>query len=123
MRQKFVVGNWKMHTTTAEATRLAKAIVDGVGTMRGSRIRRRLSALPLSGPCRGDSQGQPRRARGAEPLSREGRRVHRRGQPDDAPRSRLQVRHPRTQRAPAQLGESDAFINQKVRLPWPPAST
>ena len=31
MRQKFVVGNWKMHTTAAEARRLAKAIVDGVG--------------------------------------------------------------------------------------------
>ena len=32
MRQKFVVGNWKMYTTAAEARRLAKAIVDGVGT-------------------------------------------------------------------------------------------
>jgi triosephosphate isomerase len=31
MRQKFVVGNWKMYTTAAEARRLAKAIVDGVG--------------------------------------------------------------------------------------------
>ena len=31
MRQKFVAGNWKMHTTTADARRLAKAIVDGVG--------------------------------------------------------------------------------------------
>jgi triosephosphate isomerase len=31
MRQKFVVGNWKMHTTAAEARRLATAIVDGVG--------------------------------------------------------------------------------------------
>ena len=31
MRQKFIVGNWKMHTTAAEAGRLAKAIVDGVG--------------------------------------------------------------------------------------------
>jgi len=30
MRQKFVVGNWKMYTTAAEARRLAKAIVDGV---------------------------------------------------------------------------------------------
>ena len=32
MRQKSVVGNWKMHTTTADARRLAMAIVDGVGT-------------------------------------------------------------------------------------------
>jgi triosephosphate isomerase len=31
MRQKFITGNWKMHTTSAEAGRLAKAIVDGVG--------------------------------------------------------------------------------------------
>ena len=31
MRQKFVVGNWKMYTTAAEARRLAKAIVDGLG--------------------------------------------------------------------------------------------
>ena len=31
MRQKFVAGNWKMHTTAAEARRLAKAIVDGMG--------------------------------------------------------------------------------------------
>jgi triosephosphate isomerase len=30
MRQKFVVGNWKMHTTAAEAGQLAKAVVDGV---------------------------------------------------------------------------------------------
>jgi triosephosphate isomerase len=32
MHQKFIIGNWKMHTTAAEAGRLAKAIVDGVGT-------------------------------------------------------------------------------------------
>ena len=31
MRQKFVVGNWKMYTTAAEARQLAKAIVDGMG--------------------------------------------------------------------------------------------
>ena len=30
MRKKFVVGNWKMYTTAAEARRLAKAVVDGV---------------------------------------------------------------------------------------------
>jgi triosephosphate isomerase (TIM) len=33
MRKKFVVGNWKMHTTAAEASQLTKAIVDGVGAM------------------------------------------------------------------------------------------
>jgi triosephosphate isomerase len=31
MRQKFVIGNWKMNTTSAEANRLAKAVVDGMG--------------------------------------------------------------------------------------------
>ena len=31
MRQKFVVGNWKMYTTAADARLLAKAVVDGVG--------------------------------------------------------------------------------------------
>jgi triosephosphate isomerase len=30
MRRKFIVGNWKMYTTTADARRLAKAVVDGV---------------------------------------------------------------------------------------------
>ncbi len=35
MRQKFVVGNWKMHTTTADARRLAKGIVDGLGIEDG----------------------------------------------------------------------------------------
>jgi triosephosphate isomerase len=33
VRHKFIVGNWKMHTTAAEATQLAKAIVDGVRTI------------------------------------------------------------------------------------------
>ncbi len=32
MRQKFVIGNWKMHTTTAEASHLATAITTGMGT-------------------------------------------------------------------------------------------
>jgi triosephosphate isomerase len=31
IRQKFVVGNWKMYTTAAEARRLAKAVVEGMG--------------------------------------------------------------------------------------------
>ena len=32
-RRKLVVGNWKMHTTTAEARHLARAIVEGLGAM------------------------------------------------------------------------------------------
>ena len=31
MRQKFIIGNWKMHTNSAEARLLAKAVVDGAG--------------------------------------------------------------------------------------------
>jgi len=30
IRQKFIVGNWKMHTTASEAAQLAKGIIDGV---------------------------------------------------------------------------------------------
>jgi len=30
-REKFIIGNWKMHTATADAARLAKAVVAGVG--------------------------------------------------------------------------------------------
>ena len=30
MHKKFIIGNWKMYTTTADARRLAKAIVDGM---------------------------------------------------------------------------------------------
>lgn len=38
MRQKFVVGNWKMHTTAAVAARLANAIAAGVGNEQGVRV-------------------------------------------------------------------------------------
>ena len=31
IRQKFIVGNWKMHTTAVEAQQLAKGVVDGLG--------------------------------------------------------------------------------------------
>jgi triosephosphate isomerase (TIM) len=35
VRPTFIVGNWKMHSTAAEATQLTKAIVDGMGIMSG----------------------------------------------------------------------------------------
>ncbi|QJW94657.1 triose-phosphate isomerase [Frigoriglobus tundricola] len=38
MRQKFVVGNWKMHTTVAEAEQLATAIVEGIGNEDRGRV-------------------------------------------------------------------------------------
>jgi len=31
MRTKYIIGNWKMHTTAVVAAALSKAIVDGVG--------------------------------------------------------------------------------------------
>ena len=30
IRQKFIVANWKMHTTSFEAQQLAKSIVEGI---------------------------------------------------------------------------------------------
>jgi triosephosphate isomerase len=35
MKRKFIVGNWKMYTTSAEAALLAKAVVDGAGDCDG----------------------------------------------------------------------------------------
>lgn len=34
-RRKFIAGNWKMHTTRAEAMALARAVAEGVGKGRG----------------------------------------------------------------------------------------
>ena len=91
MRQNFVVGNWKMHTTTTEAAQLARAVVDGVG-IDGEGVRNddRVSVvvcppfpyLALVGEI---LRGSRVVTRGAESLSREGRHIHRRGQPDNAP--------------------------------------
>ena len=115
MRQKFVVGNWKMHTTAADARRLAKAIVDGVG------IEDRVSVavcppfpyLALVGEILKGS----RVALGAQNLypEKEGAFTG-----EVSPTMLLDLgckyvilghserRH--------KLGESDAFINQKVRV-------
>ena len=115
MRQKFVVGNWKMYTTAADARRLAKAIVDGVG------IEDRVSVavcppfpyLALVGEILKGS----RVALGAQNLypEKEGAFTG-----EVSPTMLLDLgckyvilghserRH--------MLGESDAFINQKVRV-------
>ena len=115
MRQKFVVGNWKMYTTTADASRLAKAVVDGMG------IEDRVSVavcppfpyLALVGEILKGS----RVALGAQNLypEKEGAFTG-----EVSPTMLLDVgckyvilghserRH--------KLGESDAFINQKVRV-------
>ena len=51
MNQKFIVGNWKMNTTTSEAGRLAGAIVDGMAfeTESPSRSVRLSPIWPSSG--------------------------------------------------------------------------
>ena len=114
-RQKFVVGNWKMYTTAEEAARLAKAIVEGVG------IDNRVSVavcppfpyLALVGEILKGS----RVALGAQNLypEKEGAFTG-----EVSPTMLLDVgckyvilghserRH--------KLGESDAFINQKIRV-------
>ena len=113
--QKFVVGNWKMYTTAAEARRLAKAVVHGMG------IEDRVSVavcppfpyLALVGEILKGS----RVALGAQNLypEKEGAFTG-----EVSPTMLLDLgckyvilghserRH--------KLGESDAFINQKVRV-------
>jgi len=115
MRQKFVVGNWKMYTTAAEARRLAKAVVHGMG------IEDRVSVavcppfpyLALVGEILKGS----RVALGAQNLypEKEGAFTG-----EVSPTMLLDLgckyvilghserRH--------KLGESDAFVNQKVRV-------
>ena len=115
MRQKFVVGNWKMYTTVAEARRLAKAVVHGMG------IEDRVSVavcppfpyLALVGEILKGS----RVALGAQNLypEKEGAFTG-----EVSPTMLLDLgckyvilghserRH--------KLGESDAFVNQKVRV-------
>ena len=115
MLHQFVVGNWKMHTTTAEAKRLAQAIVDGLGSE--DRVRIALCPpfpyLALVGEVLKGS----RVALGAQNLypEKEGAFTG-----EVSPTMLLDLgckyvilghserRH--------KLGESDAFINQKVRV-------
>jgi len=115
MRQKFVVGNWKMHTTAAEAGQLARAVVEGVGAE--DRI-----AVVICPPFPylahvGEIVNGSRVALGAQNLypEKEGAFTG-----EVSPRMLVDVgckyvilghserRH--------KLGESDAFINQKVRI-------
>jgi triosephosphate isomerase len=115
IRQKFVVGNWKMYTTAADASRLAKAIVDGVG--REDRVSVTVCPpFPYLGLV-GEILKGSRVALGAQNLypEKEGAFTG-----EVSPTMLLDVgckyvilghserRH--------KLGESDTFINQKVRV-------
>jgi len=117
-RKKFIVGNWKMHTATADARKLAQGIVDGIGTMS---IKDRVSvavcppfpylalvAEILKGSCV---------ALGAQNLypEKEGAFTG-----EVSPTMLLDLGckyvilgHSERRRI---LGESDTFINQKVRI-------
>ena len=115
MRQRFVVGNWKMYTNAADASRLARAVVDGMGT--GDRVSVAVCPpfpyLALVGEI---LKGSPV-ALGAQNLypEKEGAFTG-----EVSPTMLLDVgckyvilghserRH--------KLGESDTFINQKVRV-------
>jgi triosephosphate isomerase (TIM) len=115
MRKKFIVGNWKMYTTAAEAKRLARAVVAGAG------IEDRVSVtvcppFPYLALVGGILKGS-RVALGAQNLypEKEGAFTG-----EVSPTMLLDLgckyvilghserRH--------KLGESDTFINQKVRV-------
>ena len=115
VRQKFVVGNWKMYTNAAEARQLAQAVVDGMGAEgRGSvTLCPPFPYLALVGEILKGS----RVALGAQNLypEKEGAFTG-----EVSPTMLLDLgckyvilghserRH--------KLGESDAFINQKVKV-------
>ena len=118
VRPTFIVGNWKMHTTAAEATRLAKAIVDGMGIMGGD-DRVSVSVCPpfpylalvgeiLRGSCV---------ALGAQNLypEKEGAFT---GEVSPTMLRDLGCKYVILGHSERRhkLGESDAFINQKVRI-------
>jgi len=113
VQQKTIVGNWKMHTTSSDARQLAREIVDGLRNRKCVSlfcVRLSLSRFSWRYP-----QGQPHRARGAKHVSeKEGAFTG-----EVSPTMLLDLgckfvilghserRH--------KLGESDAFINQKVK--------
>jgi triosephosphate isomerase len=114
MRHKFVAGNWKMHTTTAEAVGLAKAIVDGLGI--DDRV-----AIAVCPPfpylaCVGEILKGSRVALGAQNLypEKEGAFT---GEVSPAMLLDLGCKYVILGHSERRhkLGESDTFINQKVR--------
>ncbi|MEO8338647.1 MAG: triose-phosphate isomerase [Nitrospirota bacterium] len=118
MRKKFVVGNWKMYTTAAEARQLTKAIVDGIGMM--SMADRASVALCPPFPYLalvGEMLKGSGVALGAQNLYPETEGAF---TGEVSPRMLLDLSctyvilgHSERRHT---LGESDAFINQKVRV-------
>jgi triosephosphate isomerase (TIM) len=115
MRKQFIVGNWKMYTIAGEATSLAKAIVDGVG------IDDRVSVavcppFPYLALVGGILKGS-RVALGAQNLypEREGAFT---GEVSPTMLLDLGCKYVILGHSERRhiLGESDTFINQKVRV-------
>jgi triosephosphate isomerase len=116
-RKKFIVGNWKMHTISANARNLAKGIVDGIGGMGAGRVA--VAVCPpfpylalvgeiLKGSCV---------ALGAQNLypEKEGAFT---GEVSPTMLLDLGCKYVILGHSERRhiLGESDAFINQKVRI-------
>jgi len=115
MPQKYVVGNWKMYTNAAEARRLAKAVVDGMG------IEERVS-VTLCPPFPylalvGEILKGSRVALGAQNLypEKEGAFT---GEASPTMLVDLGCKYVILGHSERRhkLGESDAFINQKVKV-------
>ncbi len=115
MRRKFIVGNWKMHTNTAEAEKLAKGIADGMDIQDGVSVAvcPPFPYLALVGEILKNS----RVALGAQNLFPENEGAFT-GEVSPAMLLDLGCKYvilghsERRQK----LGESDTFINQKVRF-------
>jgi len=115
MRQKFIIGNWKMYTTAAEAGRLARAVADGVG-MEDRVCVAVCPPFPYLAPV-GEMLKGSRVALGAQNLfpEKEGAFT---GEVSPTMLRDLGCRfvilgHSERRHT---LGESDEFINQKVRV-------
>ena len=115
MRQKFIIGNWKMYTTAAEAGRLARAIADGVG-MEDRVVVAVCPPFPYLAPV-GEMLKGSRVALGAQNLfpEKEGAFT---GEVSPTMLRDLGCRfvilgHSERRHT---LGESDEFINRKVRV-------
>ncbi|OWK39784.1 triose-phosphate isomerase [Fimbriiglobus ruber] len=115
MRDKFVIGNWKMHTTTAVAGLLAKAIRDGLG----SETRVRVAVCPPFPYLAlvGEVLKGTRIALGAQNLYPEAEGAFT-GEVSSTMLLDLGCRYVILGHSERRhkLGESDAFIDQKVRV-------
>jgi triosephosphate isomerase len=117
IRQKSVVGNWKMYTNAAEARQLAQAVVDGMG------IEDRVSVavcppFPYLAVV-GEILKGSRVALGAQNLypEKEGAFT---GEVSPTMLLDLGCKYVILGHSERRykLGESDAFINQRCSLPW-----